>query len=222
MGELLSVNEAALKLGFSTKYIYALIQAGELKSLKKHGRTFIDIEDLSSVSNTQMPQNHTLKQETQQQNVSPSYNENSTLLDYLYEVVADQKQQIAQLQKKVDDCQRESIQSIKEAYAKKDEQLQQYMVFLNNSTKALIESTLDVSPQPQKDVFAHTDDVDVKQEPVKVLLNDYLIDQGYDKKQRKKIYTRCQNAFLEDSTRFHVQNKKLYIYPYEYMYDDLL
>jgi len=224
MGELLTVNEAALKFGFSTKYIYALIQAGELKSLKKHGRTFIDPKDLSHVSDTQMPNRNEAHQSQKQQTSTPPSNESTILLDYLYEVVADQKQQIALLQKKVDHCQSESIKAIKEAYAKKDEQLQQYMVFLNNSTRELIASTLDITPQQpfESAVDEAGVEAEVSQEPVKVLLNDHLIEQGYDKKQRKKIYTRCQNAFLEDSTRFHVQNKKLYIYPYEYMYDDLL
>lgn len=223
MGEILTVNEAALKLGYSTKYIYALIQAGELKSLKKHGRTYIDADDLINSNSTETPPSSTTQQKPQQQTYAAT-NENSALLDYLYEIVAEQKEQIAQLQNKIDLCQSESLKSIKEAYSKKDEQLQQYMVFLNNSTRELIASTLDLSVEQPSDPVTEEEAIEpeIREEPVKTLLNDYLINKGYDKKQRKKIYTRCQNAFLEDSTRFHVQNKKLYIYPYEYMYDDLL
>ena len=221
MGELLSVNDAAQRFGFSTKYIYALIQAGELKSLKRQGRTLIDPEDLASVSGAQQAQRPYVQETVTPQ---PTPDEPNPLLDYLYEVVADQKQQLLQLQAKLEQCQNDALKSVKDAYAKKDEQLQQYMVFLNNSTRELIASTLDLSVSEPLDTQANRSSVDVplNEVPVKVLLNDYLAGQGYDKKQRKKIYARCQNAFLEDSTRFHVQKKKLYIYPYEYVYDDLL
>ncbi len=222
MGELLTVNEAAAKFGFSTKYIYALIQAGELKSIKKHGRTFIDIDDLAEVSSRPVPE-QAAPQKPPEQKVEPS-RENNALLEYLYEVVADQKQQIAQLQEKIEQCQYESLNTIKEAYAKKDEQLQQYMAFLNNSTRDLIATALEqhVAQTPEVVLDEESVEAELKEESIKVLLNDYLIDKGYSKKERKKIYARCQNAFLEDSTRFHVHNRKLYIYPYEYTYDDLL
>ena len=223
MGELLTVNEAAAKFGFSTKYIYALIQAGELKSIKKHGRTFIDIDDLAEVSSRPAAPDQAAPQKPSEQKAEPRH-ENNALLEYLYEVVADQKQQIAQLQEKLEQCQNESVNTIKEANAKKDEQLQQYMAFLNNSTRDLIATALEqhVGQTPEIVVDEESVEAEIKEESIKVLLNNYLVDKGYSKKERKKIYTRCQNAFLEDSTRFHVHNRKLYIYPNEYRYDDLL
>lgn len=286
MGDILTVHDAAKRFGFSTKYIYAKIQAGDLKSLRKHGTTFIDTDDLlpspyapesesdSAPKDTPPPntandtfeelrlQIDELKQQKQTE-TEEAYAQNSRLteyletlvkeqkqqitelqhmpkeapsnqemIDYLQDVVAQQREQIAELQVKLDHSQQEVILAIKDANSKKDDQLKQYIEFLNNSTKELI-STLEHKPpivsSEEKDLMPVVDqddvvdiDVEIAKEPFRMKVTDFLKAKGIAKKERKRLKSVFLAAFLIDQKRFTSIDNELYLYPYEYSYNDLL
>jgi len=285
MGDILTVHDAAKRFGFSTKYIYAKIQAGDLKSLRKHGTTFIDTDDLlpspyAPESENDIPSNDTpppnpvndtfkelklqideLKQqkqtETEETNAHNSklteYLEtlveeqkqqiaelqhlpkeapsNQAMIDYLQDVITQQREQIAALQAKLDHAQQEVILAIKDANSKKDDQLKQYIEFLNNSTKELI-STLEHKPvvtEEEEDLMSAIDeddvvdiDVEVPKEPFRMKVTDFLKAKGIAKKERKRLKGVFLSALLNDPKRFISIDDELYLYPYEYSYSDLL
>jgi len=281
MGDILTVHDAAKRFGFSTKYIYAKIQEGELKSLRKHGTTFIDTDDLLPSPHISENEDHTvpkdpppsnplndsleelrlqideLKSETQEKdpknNMLTEYLEtvvkeqkqqiaklqleprgapaNQEMIDYLQNVVTQQRQQITDLQNKLDHSQKEVILAIKDANNKKDDQLKQYIEFLNNSTKELI-NTLEHKPGVPAEEKSFTTaaksddvvdiDVEIAKDPVRMKVIDFLKAKGIAKKERKRLKAVFLSALLNDQKRFITVDDELYIYPYEYSYNDLL
>ena len=238
MGDILTVKDAAQRFGFSTKYIYAKIQAGDLKSLRKHGTTFIDSDDLlpspyptdegkpikqeqethgDPINDTlqelkqqitELKQTRSAEDELNHSQENHQLNEylqllvddqkqqiitlqqkpkeapaNQEMINYLQKVVKDQRRQISDLQERLDRSQKEVVNAIKDANARKDEQLKQYIEFLNNSTKELI-TTLEhkqpeTNPEKKKDPVKVEDDVvdvdvEFSKDPVQMLLSDFL------------------------------------------------
>ncbi len=286
MGDILTVHDAAIRFGFSTKYIYAKIQAGELKSLRRQGTTFIDSDDLlpsphatvqedemmddvpsssTSINETLEALSHqidelkhsehsriseiptddhkmvefleTLVKEQKQQiselqerpQVQPSDQE---MLDYLREVITQQRQHISALQEKLERSQDEVITAIKDANDKKDDQLKQYIEFLNNSTKELI-TTLEHKEDPTTPKERHLStydrdhdvvdiDVEMPREPIPMSISDFLKTKELTKKERKHIKSTFLAASFKDHKRFITIDGRLHLYPYEYSYDTLL
>lgn len=285
MGDILTVYDAARRFGFSTKHIYAKIQAGDLKSLRRQGTTFIDSDDLlpsphakaqedeimddkpssTTINETLEALSHQIdelrhdeqseekemptdeqkmvvflealvKEQKQQidklQERPQAQPSDQEMIDYLHEVITQQHQQITALQEKLERSQSEVITAIKDANDKKDDQLKQYIEFLNNSTKELIttlEHKEDSTTPKERHLSAYDKehdvvdiDVELDKDPVPMSVSDFLKTKELTKKERKHITRAFLSASFKDHKRFVTIGGELHLYPYEHTYDTLL
>jgi hypothetical protein len=194
-----SIKEYSELKGISPQAVYKKIESGKLTKVKKNGLTYIEVFEDDSLSSQQI-----------QPNVDNGF------INYLTTEVKRQNHLIQLLQEQLIQCKNDGINRVIEINQQKDNQLQKYIEFLNNSTQQLITQAIQ-----NKETYSVPEAEIVEDEKIEVELMRYLKNLGKDKEQRKNILKKAHKAIIKDSLRFRIKDESVYIFPNTFNYSDL-
>jgi len=219
MKETVSVGDYAKIRGVSTQYIYGLISKGKLKTKGSKG-------SLRVVVDSEIPIKQHVANKTTNNETNTYQSETNQLVIWLKSEIEKKDQKVERLETELLKCKNESLSKVVEINERKDAQLQKYLEFLNHSTQQLIEKAVGNSERKEpKETKENHYEAEVVEEPIvehakPIDLIAYLKDEGFTKSEIKKIKQIVLEKILEDSSRFLIQNSKIYIYP-DQSYDEL-
>lgn len=189
MGDILTVHDAAKRFGFSTKYIYAKIQAGELKSLRKQGTTFIDSDDLLP-SPYDEENSRSVTQE--EEDVKPALDE---ALERFRQQITDLKAENQALQEAYHDEESKTIAGLERQLNEQDDKIRTLdrKAQTERSDQALIEHLQEVVRQQREEIARLQERLEASQQEV--------IHSIKEANQRKDEQLKQYIEFLNHSTK---------------------